>query len=115
MKARERARKDVVVVQSPAYEDSGLATSGELGEQSFSGECEDIACLPARDEVKGIDGDPNRDPRSDIIIDIPYRLIRNFNSFVGMFNLEIEFDSNEIQRKLSNNRAQNNRYIQGIK
>ncbi|KAL2729559.1 monocarboxylate transporter 2-like isoform X2, partial [Vespula squamosa] len=66
MKARERARKDVVVVQSPAYEDSGLATSGELGEQSFSGECDGIACLPARDEVKGIDGDPNRDPRYTI-------------------------------------------------
>lgn len=70
MKTRERTRKDVVVLQSPAYEDSGVATSGELGEQSFSGECDGIACLPVRDEAKGvvvgIDGDPNRDPRSDI-------------------------------------------------
>ncbi|XP_015171178.1 PREDICTED: monocarboxylate transporter 12-like [Polistes dominula] len=65
MKARERVRRDVVV-QSPAFEDSGLATSGELGEQSFSGECEGVACLPAREGVKGIDGDPNRDPRYTI-------------------------------------------------
>lgn len=47
------------VVQSPAYEDSGVAISGELGEPSFSGECEGIASLQA---PKGIE-ETNLDPR----------------------------------------------------
>lgn len=57
MKNRERNER---VVQSPAYEDSGVAISGELGEPSFSGECERVASLQA---PKGIEEDANPDPR----------------------------------------------------
>ncbi|XP_029668656.1 uncharacterized protein LOC115238751 [Formica exsecta] len=48
------------IVQSPAYEDSGVAISGELGEPSFSGECEGIVSLQA---PKEIEEDANPDPR----------------------------------------------------
>ncbi|XP_011690729.1 PREDICTED: monocarboxylate transporter 8-like isoform X2 [Wasmannia auropunctata] len=58
MKYRERNGR--VVVQSPAYEDSGVAISGELGEPSFSGECEGIVSLQA---PKEIEEDANPDPR----------------------------------------------------
>ncbi|KAG7201410.1 hypothetical protein KM043_004170 [Ampulex compressa] len=58
MKTRGHGGRDVV--QSPGYEDSGLATSGE---HSFSAECEGIVCSQARDERKGNEEDANRDPR----------------------------------------------------
>lgn len=61
MKNRERNRR--TIVQSPAYEDSGVAISGELGElgePSFSGECEGIVSLQA---PKGIEENANPDPR----------------------------------------------------
>lgn len=58
MKSREYAR---AVVHSPVYEDSGVAISGELGEHSFSGECEGIASLEAPRERK--EEDANLDPR----------------------------------------------------
>lgn len=57
MKNRERNEE---VVQSPAYEDSGVAISGELGEPSFSGECDGIVSLQA---PKGIGEDANPNPR----------------------------------------------------
>lgn len=60
MKGRECGS---AIVQSPVYEDSGVATSGELGEPSFSGECEGIASLRAPREPKGIEEDANPDPR----------------------------------------------------
>lgn len=52
------------IVQSPAYEDSGVAISGELGEPSFSGECEGIVSLRA---PKEIEEDANPDPRFEYI------------------------------------------------
>lgn len=52
------------IVQSPAYEDSGVAISGELGEPSFSGECEGIVSLQA---PKEIEEDANPDPRFEYI------------------------------------------------
>lgn len=57
MKNQERNGK---VVQSLAYEDSGVAISGELGEPSFSGECEGIISLQAPKEIEedAIDPDP---------------------------------------------------------
>ncbi|XP_032677541.1 monocarboxylate transporter 2-like isoform X2 [Odontomachus brunneus] len=62
MKKRERNGR--TVIQSPAYEDSGVATSGELGEHSFSGECEGIVSLQVAREPKGTEEDPvNPDPR----------------------------------------------------
>lgn len=61
MKNRERNGR--TVVQSPAYEDSGVATSGEFGEHSFSGECEGIVSFQAAREPKGIEEDVNPDPR----------------------------------------------------
>ncbi|EFN84987.1 Monocarboxylate transporter 10 [Harpegnathos saltator] len=61
MKSRERNGR--TAVQSPGYEDSGVATSGELGEHSFSGECEGIVSLQAAREPKGIEEDVNPDPR----------------------------------------------------
>lgn len=62
MKTRECNERDVI--HSPAYDDSGVATSGELGEPSFSGECEGIVCLQ-EPEPKEIEEDENRDPRFD--------------------------------------------------
>lgn len=71
MKNRERGRR--TIVQSPAYEDSGVAISGELGEfgelgelgePSFSGECEGIVSLQA---PKAIEEDVNPDPRFEYI------------------------------------------------
>lgn len=61
MKNRERNGR--TVVQNPAYEDSGVAISGELGEHSFSGECEGIVSFQAAREPKGIEEDANPDPR----------------------------------------------------
>lgn len=51
-------------VQSPVYEDSGVAISGELGEPSFSGECEGIVSLQA---PKEIEENANPDPRFEYI------------------------------------------------
>jgi hypothetical protein len=51
-----------IIVPSPAYEDSGVAISsgGELGEPSFSGECEGIVSLQV---PKRIEENTNPDPR----------------------------------------------------
>lgn len=68
MKNRERNGR---VIQSPAYEDSGVAISGELGEASFSGECEGIVYLQA---PKGIEEDAN-DPRFE------HTTVANWNDF----------------------------------
>lgn len=54
------------IVLSPACEDSGVATSGDLGEHSFSEECEGIVCLQGPASPKEIE-DENRDPRSDLV------------------------------------------------
>ncbi|CAK9800342.1 Monocarboxylate transporter 8 [Anthophora plagiata] len=59
MKTRDSNERDI----SPAYEDSGVATSGELGEHSFSGECEGIDCLQKPEVPQGFEEDENRDPR----------------------------------------------------
>lgn len=59
MKNQERNGK-VVLTIIPAYEDSGIAISGELGEPSFSGECEGIVSLQA---AKEIEEDANPNPR----------------------------------------------------
>lgn len=64
MKPRERNEK--IVVLSPAHEDSGVA-SGDIGELSFSGECEGVVCLRETRGPKGIEGDENQDPRSDFM------------------------------------------------
>ena len=64
MKSRNRNERDVVL--SPAHEDSGLATSGEIGELSFSGECEGVVCPQEPRSPKGIEEDENQDPRSDL-------------------------------------------------
>lgn len=61
MKNRERNGR--AVIQIPAYEDSGVATSGELGEHSFCGECEGIVSLQAAREPKETEEDVNPDPR----------------------------------------------------
>lgn len=50
MKARECNEK--TVIQSPAYEDSGVAISGELDEPSFSGECEGIVSFHAPKDIE---------------------------------------------------------------
>ncbi|XP_020279651.1 monocarboxylate transporter 12-like isoform X4 [Pseudomyrmex gracilis] len=50
MKARECNER--TVIQSPAYEDSGVAISGELGEPSFSGECEGIVSFQAPKDIE---------------------------------------------------------------
>ncbi|EFN74353.1 Monocarboxylate transporter 10 [Camponotus floridanus] len=57
-------------VQSPVYEDSGVAISGELGEPSFSGECEGIVSLQA---PKEIEENANPDPRFDMILEFYVR------------------------------------------
>lgn len=64
MKSQSRDERDVVL--SPAREDSGLATSGEIGELSFSGECEGVVCPQEPRSPKGIEEDENQDPRSDL-------------------------------------------------
>lgn len=61
MKKRERNGR--TVIQSPVCEDSGVATSGELGEHSFSGEYEGIVSLQVAREPKGTEEDVNPDPR----------------------------------------------------
>jgi len=58
MKKSEHNSK--VVVQNPAYEDSGVAISGE---PSFFGECDEIIFPQA---PKGIEEDVNPDLRFDI-------------------------------------------------
>ena len=58
MKKSERNGK--AVVQNPAYEDSGVAISGE---PSFFGECDGIVSPQA---PKGIEEDVNPDLRFDI-------------------------------------------------
>lgn len=62
MKSRDCDEK--IVVLSPTHEDSGVATSGDIGELSFSGECEGVVCLRETRGPKGIEGDENQDPRS---------------------------------------------------
>jgi len=57
MKNREQENGKAVVL---AYEDSGVAISGDLGEPSFSGECEGIVSLQA---PNGIEQEANPDPR----------------------------------------------------
>lgn len=64
MKNRNRNERNVVLC--PAREDSGVATSGEIGELSFSGECEGVVCLQERRGPKEIEEDENQDPRSDL-------------------------------------------------
>ncbi|XP_076302762.1 monocarboxylate transporter 12-like [Lasioglossum baleicum] len=61
MKAGKRNETDVVL--SPALEDSGVATSGEIGELSFSGECEGVVCLREPTSPKGIEENEIQDPR----------------------------------------------------
>lgn len=65
MKAGKRNETDVVL--SPALEDSGVATSGEIGELSFSGECEGVVCLREPTSPKGIEENEIQDPRSDLV------------------------------------------------
>lgn len=66
MKPRD-CKDEKIVVLSPTHEDSGVATSGDIGELSFSGECEGVVCLRETRGPKGIEGDENQDPRSDTL------------------------------------------------
>lgn len=89
MKPRERNEK--IVVLSPAHEDSGVATSGDIGELSFSGECEGVVCLRETRGPKGIEGDENQDPRSDFMDTLyaPLELaIRRKISFPSKFHFD---------------------------
>ena len=61
-----KSRNERDVVLSPAREDSGLATSGEIGELSFSGECEGVVCPQEPRSPERIEEDENQDPRSDL-------------------------------------------------
>lgn len=73
MKTSERSRRDGI--QSPVFEDSGVAISGEPGEHSFSGECEGIVCLQGQEGPRGNNEDECQDPRSDCMSS--YNVVHN--------------------------------------
>ncbi|XP_053978313.1 monocarboxylate transporter 12-like isoform X2 [Hylaeus volcanicus] len=61
MKTRDHRGRDGL--QSPVFEDSGVAISGEHGENSSSGEGEGSVCLRKPGAPIGNEEDENRDPR----------------------------------------------------
>lgn len=69
MKTRDRNERDGV--QSPAFEDSGVAISGEIGEHSFSGEYNGVVFPQDFPQLAGAKKNAVcRDPRSDLKLKI---------------------------------------------